>query len=390
MMVHEYDDERTLEEEEALGPLEDPSVELSSLEKEGNMPIEDLMAMYGYNDADTRTTQSSEEMNGEKPNETEVADKKSPSGLEQIYNEMEPDGELEPNTRATRYGSRAQSEEEEDYDYAPDEEEERKKTIMVGSDYQAYIPDIMCKYDDALPYENQDKLVWDPSNLNFKEIEDYLIKVQEPPNSTQSVTAIPTGKHTRDDEEALYLLLQCGHNIEEALRRRKINPNPPSESMSLWSEEECRHFETGLRSFGKDFRQIQMNKVRTRSVGELVQFYYLWKKTERHDIFANKARLEKKKYSLHPGITDYMDRFLEEQEVPLGSSASGRDRSTSPNIHSLLYGDPKWPKRESGKTEEPETEVKKEVKEELDTQEKPAEQPDPAPTPCDSPKIKEE
>ncbi len=47
---------------------------------------------------------------------------------------------------------------------------------------------------------------------------------------------------------------------------------------------------------------IQQQKVRTRSVGELVQFYYLWKKTERHDIFANATRLEKKKYTLHPGI----------------------------------------------------------------------------------------
>ena len=44
-------------------------------------------------------------------------------------------------------------------------------------------------------------------------------------------------------------------------------------------------------------------QVRTRSVGELVQFYYLWKKTERHDVFANKTRLEKKKYILHPGVT---------------------------------------------------------------------------------------
>ena len=42
-------------------------------------------------------------------------------------------------------------------------------------------------------------------------------------------------------------------------------------------------------------------QVRTRSVGELVQFYYLWKKTERHDVFANATRLEKKKYTLHPG-----------------------------------------------------------------------------------------
>jgi len=44
-------------------------------------------------------------------------------------------------------------------------------------------------------------------------------------------------------------------------------------------------------------------KVQTRSVNDLVQFYYLWKKTERHDTFAAHTRLEKKRYMLHPGIT---------------------------------------------------------------------------------------
>lgn len=70
--------------------------------------------------------------------------------------------------------------------------------------------------------------------------------------------------------------------------------------------------------------------MRTRSVGELVQFYYLWKKSERHDIFANKNKLEKKKYTLHPGLTDFMDRFLEDQD--------GRDRSSSPNIQFVVDG----------------------------------------------------
>ena len=61
-----------------------------------------------------------------------------------------------------------------------------------------------------------------------------------------------------------------------------MNAVPPAETMTLWSEEECRAFELGLRLYGKDFHMIQQQKVRTRSVGELVQFYYLWKKTERH------------------------------------------------------------------------------------------------------------
>lgn len=261
---------------------------------------------------------------------------------------------------------------------------------MVGSEYQAQIPEGLCRYDDALPYENEDKLVWDPSQLNENDIELYLQKASSsninsngsgdpgssPTNSannssTLNVSQVPCGAHLRDDEQSLYLLLQCGHNTEEALRRRRLNASVPSavavaaattatsgapgceSTMSLWSEEECRNFESGLRIFGKDFHAIQQSKVRTRAVGELVQFYYLWKKTERHDVFANKARLEKKKYSLHPGLTDYMDRFLEEQENngPNSNNAAGgsgsnggsngylRDRSSSPGVNCLLYND---------------------------------------------------
>lgn len=71
-------------------------------------------------------------------------------------------------------------------------------------------------------------------------------------------------------------------------------------------------------------------------MGEIVQFYYLWKKTERHDAFANKQRLEKKKYSLNPCATDLMERFLDE----IDNGGSNRDRSVSPNS-SLLMGDHK-------------------------------------------------
>lgn len=272
---------------------------------------------------------------------------------------------------------------------------------MVGSEYQAVIPEGLCKYGDALPYENEDKLVWDPSILNEQQVEHYEQKCNvmimasavqrsptkattdstpstntgaaiDPATSTTStvsssptaaapsvstaaglITSIPIGNHLRDDEQTLYLLLQCGHNVDEALRRRRINAvSAPANEMSQWSEEECRNFESGLRIYGKDFHTIQLLKVRTRSVGELVQFYYLWKKTERHDVFANKARLEKKKYNLHPGLTDYMDRFLEEQECNGGINNGGvggsaqlpantigiRDRSTSPSVNSsLLY-----------------------------------------------------
>jgi hypothetical protein len=127
---------------------------------------------------------------------------------------------------------------------------------MVGSDYQAQIPEGLCHYDDALPYENEDKLLWDPLMINATIAEEFLKKAAE-----ISKPPIPMGSHLRDDEQALYLLQQCGHNVEEALRRLRMNVAPSSDTMSLWSEEECRNFESGVRCFGKNFHLIQQNKV---------------------------------------------------------------------------------------------------------------------------------
>ncbi|XP_970158.2 mesoderm induction early response protein 1 isoform X2 [Tribolium castaneum] len=322
MLVNDFDDERTLEEEEALaaGESEDPNAELSSLQKESNMPLEELLALYGYrgenqeNESPVEEDPDPSEPMEEQESETDPPDQ--PSKLRALYENI-PENDQDA-ARLLRSVSRVSEEEEEDYDYSPDEDEWRK-TIMVGSDYQAQIPEGLCHYDDALPYENEDKLLWDPLVINSTVTEDFLKKASE-----ISKPPIPMGSHLRDDEQALYLLQQCGHNVEEALRRLRMNVAPSSETMSLWSEEECRNFEAGVRCYGKNFHLIQQNKVRTRSVGELVQFYYLWKKSERHDIFANKTRLEKKKYTLHPGLTDFMDRFLEDQD--------GRDRSSSPNV----------------------------------------------------------
>ena len=358
MMIHDYDDERTIEEEEALENNEDPQIELSNLQREGEMPLSELLAMYGYNENDNSRSGESvsscdvqdktehidplknDKENNSPPEENQEAEAvdEEPSELVKLYTDI-PDTEIVNDTGGTgrllRSVSRPQSEEEDDdCDYSPDEEE-WKKTIMVGSDYQARIPVGMCKYDDALPYENDDKMLWDPSALTEKQTEEFLAKAHE---SLLNNSQVNLENHVKDDEQALYLLLQCGYNVEEALRRRRLNAIPPPDTMSIWSEEECRNFEIGMRIYGKDFHAIQKNKVKTRSVGELVQFYYLWKKTERHDVYAYKSRLEKKKYSLHPGITDYMDRFLEEQEV--GSGHQDR-RSSSPNLHLLLYSDSK-------------------------------------------------
>merc|ERR1719219_29911 len=256
--------------------------------------------------------------------------KKSKSELARFYEAAIEGRSLRSTTQDDEDDESGEEAEGENKDYS------WKKTIMIGPSYQASVPPGMQTYDDTPPYENEDKKLWDPYRLAAEVTEEYLAKSAETlgANGSIGVSGIPNGSHIRDDEQALYLLLQCGHSTEEALRRRRLNAVPAADTMSLWSEEECRAFETGLRVYGKDFHSIRQQKVGTRSVGELVQFYYLWKKTERHDVFANSFRIEKKKYTLHPGTTDYMERISPEIDL-------ARDRSVSPNFHSLIYGDSK-------------------------------------------------
>ncbi|CAL1536675.1 unnamed protein product [Lymnaea stagnalis] len=338
MMVHDYDDERTLDEEEAMTSGESCTGELDDLQKESEMPIEDLLAQYAAGPAGSEeladnsqsTSSSSEEeafdghsLRFEKEIHSQHAinngtgsDERDINPHESVHNvSRSQTGRLLRSTSHPESDESGSSSDDENYEPI----EEHKKTIQVGSDFQAVIPSGLSAYGDAPAYENEDRLLWDPSKIKDEAaLNDYLCNVQrEVDRKLHTVASIPRGKHIRDDEQALFLLLQCDNNIEEAERRRKMQAVPPTDVMSLWSEDECRNFEDGLRLYGKNFHEIHHNKVRTRSVFELVHFYYLWKKTERHDIFAAKTRAEKRKYSLNPGVTDHMDRFLEEQEVEL-------------------------------------------------------------------------
>ena len=43
------------------------------------------------------------------------------------------------------------------------------QTISVGSSYQAVVPEGLCKYGDAPAYENEDRLLWDPTKMDDSE-----------------------------------------------------------------------------------------------------------------------------------------------------------------------------------------------------------------------------
>ncbi|NXC18384.1 MIER1 protein, partial [Corythaeola cristata] len=303
MLVHDFDDERTLEEEEMMEGETNFSSEIEDLNRESDMPIQELLSRYGYDGAiplqedDDDEDDEEEEEEGEDDDDVDNDDNsgcsgenkeetiKDSSGQEdetQSSNDdpapsvasQDPQEIIRP--RRCKYfdtNSEIEEESEEDEDYIPSED--WKKEIMVGSMFQAEIPAGICKYKEnekvkfleVVPIESADGV----RNLNTTYVFCHL--------SFLSLAICFFVK---------YFLLLHFLAIEE---------------LSVWTEEECRNFEQGLKVYGKDFHVIQANKVRTRSVGECVAFYYMWKKSERYDFFAQQTRFGKKKYNLHPGVT---------------------------------------------------------------------------------------
>ncbi|XP_063057261.1 mesoderm induction early response protein 1a isoform X2 [Engraulis encrasicolus] len=324
MLIHDYDDERTLEEEEMLEGETNFTAEIDDLAREGEMPIEELLSIYGYGgqagqeDEEEEEEEDDGEMEDEESMEETESDARKKSKDEPVKDPFGPEedgqssGEERPSRRRTAElmrprpsnyfeGNDGEDESDEDEDYIPSED--WKKDIMVGSMYQADTPAGLCKYkENEKVYENDDQLLWNPEEIPENEVVEFLSEASKRTGLETGVDAIPEGCHIKDNEQALYELVKCNFNREEALRRLRFNVKVAREEISVWTEDECRGFEQGLKVYGKDFHSIQASK---------------------------QTRLGKRKYSLHPGITDYMDRLLDETESAPSSHAPSPPPTTS-------------------------------------------------------------
>ncbi|XP_048667406.1 mesoderm induction early response protein 2 isoform X4 [Marmota marmota marmota] len=304
----------------------------SSPVQSSDMPLDELLALYGYEASDPISERESE--GGESaPNlpdmtlDKEQIAKDLLSGEEEETQSSADDlapsvtaheaSVLFPNQSGSRFlagdgkepGSSASSDTEEDALPA----NKCKKEIMVGPQFQADLSNLhlsrhekrwhFClqlrcchKGYSKLVYENEDQLLWDPNVLPEREVEEFLYRAAKRRWQEMAGSQLPQGETVIDSEQALYELVKCNFNVEEALRRLRFNVKVIRDGLCAWSEEECRNFEHGFRVHGKNFHLIQANKVRTRSVGECVEYYYLWKKSERYDYFAQQTRLGRRKY----------------------------------------------------------------------------------------------
>ncbi|KAJ8360774.1 hypothetical protein SKAU_G00172990 [Synaphobranchus kaupii] len=156
--------------------------------------------------------------------------------------------------------------------------------IRVGPSHQAKLPELQpFPSPGGQPVTEKEELVWMPG-VNDCDLLMYLRAAR----SMAAFAGMCDGGSTedgclaasRDDTtlNALNTLHESNYDAGKALQRLVKKPVPKLIE-KCWSEEEVKRFIKGLRQYGKNFFRIRKELLPNKETGELITFYYYWKKT---------------------------------------------------------------------------------------------------------------
>jgi len=199
------------------------------------------------------------------------------------------------------------------------------KPPRIGPEYQEMnIPEVQPNYK---PCHDAD-LLWKPSDkLTDADLNQYQGSVLDISQEfiDGKLPSAPGVAHPRrtdpkytywDNEEALYVLMQNNYDVVKAKAAfvdEKPDVNLPRKThfgiYLNWTEDDVEKFEQGLHYYGKRFWKIRSEFLPGRSIGEIVHFYYRYKKTERFDMFLT-THIEKYGTPPTPDHTDTMEEMM--------------------------------------------------------------------------------
>ncbi|CAF3325753.1 unnamed protein product [Rotaria socialis] len=285
--------------------------EIVKLTVESEMPIEDLRKLY---------TSSSNIANMPTPKQEETSTSSEDSTDQE-------DGSGYQRLLIAEHPAMNENGEEEDMDDSSFSFY-WQKAINIGDQYQAVVPDLLLYTDQNDEESPNDQLLWSPpTDTNQDE------------NSTAALKYLKLASkehRTADQENVLEVFLASNYNIDQALEKlREPTTNKNFFASAPWSLTECDQFEQCFKERGKDF---SMFKIPSRTTNELIFFYYIWKKSARHDVFVRQNRVEKRRFHLHPYVTDYLEKFFVEQELQLISAFEQNNSSLSSSLNPQSSG----------------------------------------------------
>ncbi|CAF0901212.1 unnamed protein product [Adineta ricciae] len=297
--------------EESQSTNDNKQNELTRLEADAEMPLDELLKLY-KNDESVNDNDTSQE-DEESYSSSEVEDDEDDSNEnERKLGLFHVNGDLLPDCDDT-----------EDSLYEPD----FVRVINIGEEYQAHIEaTVECSSPDDYADNREipdDELLWSSSLASDTddEIIDKYLKITN--------TEYPSS----DDEISLQTFLKCQFDTDSALTKFRQLPMKNIYSYRAWSLNEIQQFEEGLREYGKDFKKISVSKCSTRFIPEIVYFYYQWKKSKHYELFIEEQR------HLNPltSVSHIIGKFIEEQEHQLCSVGGAVDSSDSSSFLSNDY-----------------------------------------------------
>lgn len=156
--------------------------------------------------------------------------------------------------------------------------------IRVGTSHQAKLPPWEGEVPPIGRPDRYEELTWEPGRTHDHDLLMYLRAAR----SMAAFAGMCDGGSTddgcfaasRDDTtaNALDVLHDCQYDTGAALQMLVKNPVPVGLEKQ-WTEDETRRFIKGLRLHGKNFFKIRTEFLPEKDTGELITFYYLWKKT---------------------------------------------------------------------------------------------------------------
>uniref|UniRef100_A0A8C7LYM6 Metastasis associated 1 family, member 2 n=1 Tax=Oncorhynchus mykiss TaxID=8022 RepID=A0A8C7LYM6_ONCMY len=170
--------------------------------------------------------------------------------------------------------------------------------IRVGSKYQAEIPDKLAEgEEDTRIQEKLEVKVWHPDNqLKDPQIDQFLVVARAVGTFARALDCsssirqpslhMSAAAASRDITlfHAMDTLQKNDYDLAKAMSTLVPQGGPVlcRDEMEEWSASEAMLFEEALEKYGKDFNDIRQDFLPWKSLASVVQFYYMWKTTDRY------------------------------------------------------------------------------------------------------------
>ena len=168
--------------------------------------------------------------------------------------------------------------------------------IREGASYQAIIPPLD---PTALPTDHDAILFWRPTeSITDDDLIDYIDFARR--------------KHRMNEEQALAILQICKYKISTSeLLMQQYTPE-----IDEWTVEEKCLFEQAFKFYGKIFSRIRQ-MLPDKSVGDLVRYYYAWKKTRLHKSLMDKHEKQSQLMPYDDGEEDEDEEERNTTSIPI-------------------------------------------------------------------------